>query len=195
MILQRSAKIINMSEKGKSKRATIVLVLAILAIIILSGCAMCFFERTVVTAINVVLPAISVGFIVSYLCKGLAFRVSGNRNFLINYIVQGVLFSALFSSAFLIGNYTLGGKGLHQEEVTVERVYSKTQHRPRRVGRRYVGQGQPYKVYYMEIAFANGNRKEIRLGQTGYHGHKKGQKLRLDISTGLFGLPIITSGL
>lgn len=184
-----------MIEKGKSKRGTIVLILSIFAIFALSGCAIYYLERTVVKPLSVALPAISVGFIVSYLCKGLAFRISGNRNFLINYLVQGVLLSALFSSAFLVGNFTLGGKGQHQEEVTVERVYSKTQHRPRRVGRRYVGQGQPYKVYYMEIAFANGNRKEIRLGQSGYRGHKKGQKLLLDISTGLFGLPIITSGL
>ena len=184
-----------MNEKGKSKRATRVLIISIFAIIILGGCAMWYFERTVVAPGAVVLPAICAGFIASYLCKGLAFRVSGNRNFLINYLVQGVLFSAILTSSFLVGNYTMGGRGQHQEEVTVERVYTKTQHRPRRVGRRYVGQGQPYKVYYMEIAFANGNRKEIRLGQSGYQGHKKGQKLRLDISTGLFGLPIITSGL
>ncbi len=184
-----------MSEKGKSKRATIVLILSIFAILALCGCAMYYFERTVVKPLSVALPAISVGFVVSYLCKGLAFRISGNRNFLINYLVHGVLLSTLFTSVFLAGNFSLGGKDRHQEEVTVERVYCKTHHRPRRVGRRYVGQGQPYKVYYMEIAFANGNRKEIRLGQSGYRGHKKGQKLLLDISTGLFGLPTITSGL
>ncbi len=192
--LKIRANLINMNGKGKSILRTILLIVEVFVILCLSGATLYFLEYTVVKPLNVILPSLFAGFVLTYLFHLLRNRLSEDFDFWIDFIVQGLLVSSFLSAAFLGANFSLGNRDSHQEEVTVERLYYKTHHRSRRVGRRYVGQGAPYKVYYMEIGFANGKRKEVRLGQTGFRKHKKGQKLNLDMSKGLFGLPIITSG-
>ena len=186
-----SAKILNMNEKGKSKRATVVMIIAVVLILVLAGGAMFFHSRSLVPSSYIIFPTVALGFIFSYLLKGVAFKISGNRNFLINYLFQGVFLSALFSFLILSGNFSIAGTGHHTEEVTVERLYTKTQYKTRRVGRRYVGRGEPYKVYYMEIVFPDGKKKEVHIGQKGFGRNKKGEKFKLEIENGLFGIPVI----
>ncbi|MDE6304037.1 MAG: hypothetical protein K2M01_04355, partial [Paramuribaculum sp.] len=182
-----------MSDKNKPKRPVIILIITILLIMFLGGGSIYYFSLTIISPLIIIIPAAALGFLSAYVLRKKVCRLSGNGNSLINTLVAGTLFSSLFIFGFLCANYSLKGNGLHKEVVTVERLYYKTRHRTRRLGRRYVANGEPYNVYYMEIAFTNGNKKEIYLGQKGYKGYRSGRSIELEIETGALGIPVIKS--
>lgn len=171
------------------------IVAAIFAIVFLAGGAAALFHLSLVRPMNVVLPSLAAGFVAALLLRGTRANSSGTGIFLVKYLLQGALFSSLIAFAFLGINFAVDGKGIHKETVTVERLYSKTFHRTKRVGRRYVGRGEPYKVYYMEVSFTDKKTKVIRLGQSGYGKREKGDRLELEIGEGFFGIPVIKSDL
>lgn len=80
---------------------------------------------------------------------------------------------------------------VHTEEVTVESRYYKERHRTRRVGRRYVADGEPYKVYYATVVFPDGFKKEISLTHSRYRRIHQGQHLSVEVTTGLWGVRVI----
>lgn len=184
-----------MAGKGKSRRGTIVLIAVIFLIIVFGGGTTAFLQLSLVHPVRILLPVAGIGFVIAFLLRKAEVRVSGNDSLTLNVLFAGLLLSSLLSFGFLGINYWLAGKDLHKETITVERLYSKTFHRSRRVGRRYTTNGEPYKVYYMEAAFSDGRTKEIRLGQRGYGKRKKGDRLELEIEKGFFGIPVIKSDL
>lgn len=182
-----------MSDKNKPKNPVIILIITILPIMFLGGGSIYYFGLTIVSPLVIIIPAVAVGFSGAFILREKVNRLSGFGNSLINILLSGTFLSSLLTFGFLCANYSLKGSGLHKEEVTVERLYYDTRHHTRRVGRRYLANGEPYKVYYMEIAFSNGNKKEICLGQKGYRGYKQGRTIDIEIETGALGLPIIKS--
>lgn len=182
-----------MSADNKPKRPVIILIITILLMMMLGGGAIYYFSLTIVSPALVVIPAVAIALLAAYLLREKLCRLSANDNKIINTLLATLFFTSLLTCAFLCANYSLKGTGMHEEEVTVERLYHKTRHRTRRVGRRYVANGEPYNVYYMEIAFSNGNRKEIYLGQHGYKGYRQGRSITLKIEKGAFGIPVIKS--
>ena len=189
------AKLTNMGESTKSSRSTAVMVASVILTVVLAGGAAFFYGRSLVSLPAAVVPCIALGFAASYFMKGISRRVSGSDSFIANYLFQGALLSALACFMFLGGNYTIGSDDTHREVAVVERLYSKTEHSTRRVGRRYVRTGEPYKVYYMELYFSNGRQKEIRLGRNGFGTLRKGEKIDIELSEGIFGIPVIKSGI
>ncbi len=184
-----------MTGRGKSKRATIVLIVTILITLILGGGTAAFIQLSLVHPVRILLPALGIGFAAAFLLRKAAVRLSGTDNLFLNVLFAGLLISSLLSFGFLGTNFWVAGKDHHTETITVERLYSKTFHRSKRVGRRYTTTGEPYKVYYMEAAFSDGRTKEIRLGQRGFGKRKKGDRLELEIEKGFFGIPVIKSDL
>ncbi len=184
-----------MSDKNKPKRPVIILIITILLTMMLGGGAIYYFSLTIVSPLVVVIPAAAIAFMVAYFLREKLCRLSTSDSKVLNILVATLFFTSLLTCGFLGANYSIPGTGLHKEEVTVERLYHKTRHHTRRVGRRYVANGEPYQVYYMEISFSNGNKKEIYLGRHGYKGYRRGRTLTLEIETGALGLPVIKSGL
>ena len=82
---------------------------------------------------------------------------------------------------------------IHSEQVTVESKYYKQRHRTRRVGRRYVANGEPYKVYYATVVFPDGFRKEVGLTYSRYRTIRKNQQLTVEVTTGLWGVRVLKS--
>ncbi|MEZ3597585.1 MAG: hypothetical protein K1V81_00670 [Paramuribaculum sp.] len=184
-----------MGESTKFSRTTAVMVATVILTLIIAGATAYFYGRSLVSFTGSVVPCIAVGFAASYFLIGIGRRLSGSDSFIANYLFQGAFLSAVACFIFLGGNYTFGSYNTHKEEAVVERLYTKTEHRTKRVGRRYVRTGEPYKVYYIELSFGNGKKKSIRLGQKGFCGHKKGEKLDLELAEGIFGIPVIKSGI
>ncbi len=182
-----------MADKGKSKRSTAILIVVILLTLILGGGAAAFLQLSLVHPVRILLPAIGVGFALAFAIRKPVARISGSGNLFLNILFAGMLLSSLLSFGFLGTNFWLSGEDPHTETITVERLYSKTFHRSRRVGRRYTTTGEPYKVYYMEARFSDGRTKELRLGQSGFGKRKKGDRLEIEIDKGFFGIPVIKS--
>lgn len=190
------AKIAKMKQTTKLPKRPATVAIAVFILTVISGGGAAFFMgRTLMSAMYIVVPSVAFGFILSYLLIGVSYRISGSRNFLMNYIGAGVFLSAIAALMFLMGNFTLKGTERHIEEATVERVFSRKEHHTRRVGRRYVSSGQSYKVYYMELVFRDGQKKQIRLGRNPSQRYRKGTRLELSVEKGLFGIPVIKSDL
>lgn len=184
-----------MGESTKFSRTAAVMVATVILTLIIAGGTAFFYGRSLVSFTGSVVPCIALGFAASYFMKGVSRWVSGSDSFIANYLFQGALLSAVASFLFLGGNYTFGSDDTHREEAVVERLYTKTEHTTKRVGRRYVRTGEPYKVYYIELSFRNGRKKDIRLGRKGFGGHRKGDTLELELAEGIFGIPVIKSGI
>ncbi len=119
-------------------------------------------------------------------------QLTGSGRFLLNFLCQTAFAWALLLFGFYLTNYCFAREASkHVEEVTVERVYSKTRYHSRRVGRgRYV-RGEPYKVYYMEVTLADGRLKELSVNSDESRRLHKGTVLSLTLERGLWGVPVI----
>lgn len=171
---------------------------SILVGVIISICMLCYgaafalVSRTLITgwipfAISFVLALISG----STLWK-IWIRITESENFWINYLCHIAAATGIIATLLLGCNYFFADEDtLHTENVTVERKYYKTRHRSRRVGRRYTTNGEPYKVYYMEIRFSDGRLKEQSLSFDEYRKTKKGKNLEIPVEKGLFGINVI----
>ncbi len=73
----------------------------------------------------------------------------------------------------------------------VERLYTETHHRSKRVGRNRYVKGEPYKVYYMEVSLPGGWRKPIHLDRARYSATHLGDTIAIPVGRGLFGLSVI----
>lgn len=112
----------------------------------------------------------------------------------INILCGAVATTPLLLLIFYGSNW-LGASSdtIHTEQVTVESKYYKQRHRTRRVGRRYVANGEPYKVYYATVAFPDGFKKEVGLTYSRYRTIRKNQQLTVEVTTGLWGVRVLKS--
>lgn len=74
------------------------------------------------------------------------------------------------------------------EKGVVTRLYTKTRHQTKRVGRNHYVQGQPYKVYFMDVEFEDKNSKSIEINHGKYKKVSKGDTLGFVINKGLLGI-------
>lgn len=184
-----------MSGKGKSKRGVVSLIVALFLILILAGGSFALMALSIVSPLSILVPSLITGFLLAYFLRNIATRISNTDNLIINLLISGILLSSCTSFTLLSANFFITDNKVHKENATIEKTYSKTFHRSRRVGRRYVTNGEPYKVYYIEVSFTDGTTKEIQLGEKGYGKLKKGDVLEFEIDKGCLGIPVIKSRL
>lgn len=77
------------------------------------------------------------------------------------------------------------------ERATVGRRYTEVHHRTKRVGRRHVGQGEPYDVYYVEIVFLGGQHKTQQITRSHFDRIQACDTIGLWMEDGLLGFPVI----
>ena len=99
----------------------------------------------------------------------------------------------LVLSALLLGVNYLGVEygSLPQEKAVVVRKYSETRYHSKRVGRRTYSRGAPYKVYKMEVEFADGLKRDFPLVRERYGRIHKGDTILVGRGRGILGMPVI----
>lgn len=80
---------------------------------------------------------------------------------------------------------------IHREEATVVSKESHKRHHSRRVGRRRYTTGQPYYVYDLNLRFAGGRTKSMRVDAQRYNRTRTGSTIILPMEKGLLGWPVI----
>lgn len=119
-------------------------------------------------------------------------KLTGSEKFWLNYACHVVFSCGLLLCAFYGLNKSFADKEtLHCEKVVVERKYYKVRHKTRRVGRRTYANGEPYKVYFLEIRFPDGRTKEMPATTDYYRKIHKGDTISLEMEMGLFRIPVI----
>ena len=80
-----------------------------------------------------------------------------------------------------------------RETCAVERVYSETRHRTKRINRRTVGRGEPYKVYYMDVRLPGGytRKRSLTLSEYNSMARKRTPSVTVTVTPGLFGLSVL----
>lgn len=114
----------------------------------------------------------------------------------VNFCLQAIVAFSLLIFAFFGVNYFFSDvSDRHTEIVKVERRYSETHYRTRRVGRRVVGRGEPYHVYFVEVRFRDGRLKSLPILKREYDRTHTGDSIPLDIEKGYLDIPVIKTRL
>lgn len=80
---------------------------------------------------------------------------------------------------------------IHREDATVVSKETHKRHHSRRVGRRRYTTGEPYYVYDLNLQFADGRTKSLRVDASRYNRTRTGATLTLPMEKGLLGWPVI----
>ncbi len=118
--------------------------------------------------------------------------LTGSRRFILNYICHLAVVSILMAAAFYVVNYAFAdAESSHTVKAVVERRYSETRYKTRRIRRNVYGNGEPYKVYYMELRFDNGMKKSRLIPLSKFNRVRKGDTINVNIAQGAFHIPVI----
>lgn len=123
-------------------------------------------------------------------------RVTGSDLFILNFAVNTIVMTLLLSDLYLGVNYFAADREeMPRQEATISRRYTKTRHRTRRVSRRVYAQGEPYKVYFLELQPVGDANitpgREIEVTKTLFDKCAKGDTATIAVGHGRLGLDII----
>lgn len=176
---------------GKLKTSNVLLYSEIALTVIFTGIGFFYLGRSLVDVWKVIVPCVGMGF----LC--VAFFMRENiRADILRFILHGLFASAVCLVLSLAANYHISREGeLHDEIATVQQRFTKTRHRTKRVGRRVVAQGEPYKVYYVKLRFAEGTVKDFEVPLSTYRRYSKHDTLTVTLDRGILNIPVLRSSL
>ncbi len=181
---------------GKFNRRDVVRSLVVGGMIFLTivfyGCAMGLHGETLVDWWIPLTVAVAMALVSGAVLWRVWPRVTGSGSFLLNFMSHFAFSTGLILTLFYGLNFAFADKHTeHWEQMVVERKFSKTRHRSRRVGRNRVAPGEPYKVYYLEMRLPDGRLKEMSATLNEYNRRHKGDTVALPVTRGLFGVPVI----
>lgn len=189
----RSAKLDSFFIMNKILRIPLAII-ATLAVIVGYGLAisigsLTFCPRWIVWTVCIVLSA-ALGLHTWRLWSG----ILGTDRMWFNYLVNLVAFTGIFCGGFYAVNYW--GRGALVDDTTtrytIERTASETRTRPKRTGRRVTGQ-ETYRVYKAYYTMADSTRRAVTLNVGEFAKTRPGDKVDVTVSTGFFGLKVISS--
>ncbi len=181
-----------MVAKFKSTKHTALTITVILAVIVLYGLTMALWGMTVGN-----LTVIVVGSIFLAALSGLPLynkwrAVTGTDRLPVNIVCHIVAATGFFMSLLLGINFWGRNQAESKtERVAVVRVYSEEHYRSRRVGRRYMTNGEPYKVYYIDVALPDGREKQMSISPSKVRSYHKGDSVTVKLTPGALGLTIL----
>ncbi len=173
----------------------ILMILLVLVAMAAYGCAIALYGMTLVDWRVPVIAGAGGAAITGVVLGNKWNFLTRSHSYPLNFCVH-FFFTAGICIALLLGLNFWGASdsGGHKEMAVIVRKYSETRHRSKRVGRRYVAQGEPYKAYYAEIAFADGRHKTMGVSVSRYRGMHQGDSIPVTIKKGVFGWPVIKYG-
>jgi len=119
-------------------------------------------------------------------------KFTNTASFILNYICHLIAVTGVFCASFYIVNYAFADSTTtHTVKAVVERRYSETRYKSKRIRRNVYGRGEPYKVYYMELKFDNGMRKARYINLKKFNRIRKGDTVKVDIARGALYIPVI----
>lgn len=126
--------------------------------------------------------------------------ITGTCNVIINFICHLIAAAGLFLALILGVNYF--GRNT-SDSVTVRaevvKVYSETRHRMKRVARNRYTQGEPYKVYFMDVRLPDGRecKRSVSLqrynhyARSNFRHRESPDSVNLILTKGALGMTII----
>ncbi|MBD5163835.1 MAG: hypothetical protein HDT09_03950 [Bacteroidales bacterium] len=169
----------------------LLLILLLLVVILAFGAATVLADLTLMPWWQYWGWSLAGAIVLSIPLRGVARKVTGWQSSAGNQLIAAVYITIVAAGGLYTVNYAFADKATaHTEEVEIQRKYTKTRHRSRRVGRRYV-QGEPYKVYFIEVRFADGRTTDFEIPAKRYNRLRTGGHTNLTLATGLLGSPVI----
>lgn len=169
-----------------SKKSTILIILAVLAVMVLAGITLFFYSHTFVS-LRLLLGLAATGGAVG---AGIGFYVRHEKKWigLLGGFVGGAL---ILACALLTANSVWKDTGSeHEERATVVRKHTEQRSKTRRVGRRYIASGEKYTVYYVTLQFENGQTKDVQVNVKEYSRTRTGSRQKVTMTRGFLGWPI-----
>lgn len=118
--------------------------------------------------------------------------LTGVRTRWVNYAAHAVALTGILAFAFVAANDSCASDEATKTPVTVERLYTETRHKTRRVSRRHYVQGPAYKVYCAEIRFDGGETRSFEIKKSLWDGLSTGNPATVETREGLFGFTVFT---
>lgn len=119
-------------------------------------------------------------------------KFTNTASFIPNYICHLIAVTGVLGASFYIINYAFTDSSTtHTVKAVVERRYTETHYKSKRIRRNVYGRGEPYKVYYMELRFENGMKKSRLIDIKRFNRLRKGDTVNVDIARGALYVPVI----
>lgn len=189
-----------MAKSTTSVWRTFGIITVTLAVIIFYGTAITLFGMTLVSRLAVIGAAIGFSALTALVFWRKWRIITGTCNVIINVICHLIAITGLFLSLILGVNYF--GRNT-SDSVTVRaevvKVYSETRHRMKRVSRNRYTQGEPYKVYFMDVRLPDGReckrsvslQRYNRYARSNYRRSERPDSVDLFLTKGALGMTII----
>lgn len=176
------------------KGNTVRILLAII-IIMLAGACIYYYARSIVPFYYIAIPALLAGCVISGFTRRIWNKIIRSNRFVIGFITQSVAFTVILMFLTLSVNYefSIPNSSHTDNACCVEKLYYEIRHQNKRVGKKYLPVGNEYKVYFMDVRFANGIVKTISINHNTYRRFASGDSICLKMETGLFDIPVIKS--
>lgn len=172
-------------------KRSILIVLVLFLAIALWGMVIAFHGMTIDNLWITLGASTAIGLFSGFLFWQRWQRFTRISHFIPNYAISVIFMTAIIADLFYGLNFAFADKESTTESATIERLYSETHHHTKRVSRRTVVQGEPYKMYYVEVRFRTGKKKTMTMPLRQWSKMHRGDTLQIKISKGLLGMPVI----
>lgn len=180
-----------MTKSSTSRFSTFLIVMLVLVTIVAYGIFVTLADLTMVSLAHVLTCAVIASGIIAVAWRRGFGTLLGIRNEIVSRLIVLVVFTGIITAGFYSINFWMADdSSSHKEKAVVERKYTETRHKSRRVGRRYV-QGEEYKVYYLDLKYPGGQVKPRQVKLEKYNRTKTGDTISMGIQMGAFGFPVI----
>ncbi len=115
------------------------------------------------------------------------------HNFAVNFLINGVVVGIVISALVLGVNYFAADfDGADPRTGIMERKYTKTRYRSKRVTRRTYTRGEPYKVYFIEVDLPESGVRSFEVRHELYSALRSGDTVTYRETRGALGLEVIS---
>ena len=169
-------------------------ILVATAILVLYGWSVAIYGNTIANGYIILSSAAIAAAALWFPARKIWPRVLSTPKPAVCFIAHMVAATSITLFAILGSNYYCADPDTtHSVNAVVESRYSKERQRTRRIHRRVYYTGQTYRVYYMLLRFDNGRTKGRQISLRRYNSIRKGQVIKMPVSRGLLGMPVIST--
>ena len=169
----------------------VMIAVAIIVVLGLSGWSMLLYSDAVIDWWIVPVAASGIGLALSIhmwrLWRPLTWSDSALFNGLCNTVVTAVCLTFAF---FALNDMLADDSTRRVETAVVAGHFREEHHRTRRVGRRYVANGEAYYTYKLQLRFADGSTKLVEMPRSSYSRIHNGDSATVVMRDGLFGVSV-----
>lgn len=171
-----------------------VLIFLIIAIVIFAAGGVIALSMRTIGSMTLLFGGVAVvTVIVSRIIRNSVGRLTGiTRPWVCMILAVIAVYPALLCATLCVNYFGADEQTSHRQPAVVERVYSKTRHRTKRVGRRTITTGQTYKVWYADLKVSPICTKQLSLTHSQSQKMHAGDTIGIEVCCGALGLPVIT---